>query len=410
MEFNLQEITLALSNTLDLVGANRSDHGKRVGYLATEMGRHLGWRDVMLRDLGIAATLHDFGLSSSRDFKNITGSMEPSQTHQHCEQGWLLMSSFYPYAHLAPLLLHHHTPWENFAQTNLPSETTALMSNLIFLADRIEVLSADCAEPSFLARTGQIREAISKQAGRLFAPNLVQAFLDLSRHAGFWLYLEPKYLEERIRLRLGKDDEVLDLPQIRQLAMLFGKIVDSKSPFTAEHSLGVGRLARFLGQLNHLPKRQVDLLEIAGYFHDIGKLRVPDDILDKPGALTDAERAVVYRHTFDTYQILNSVKGFWGISEWAAFHHETPIGSGYPFGVGDPILCLEAKIMAVVDIFQALAQERPYRVALPIEKILDILGDLAEKRQIDRSLVTIVAKHSAECLAIATQTGRPIQV
>lgn len=401
MEFNLEDICFALTDALDFVGTTHKNHGKRVSYLATEIGRHLGWSDAMLRDLGMAAILHDVGLSSTREYKTITSKMEMEGASVHCERGWLLMSSFYLFSNLAPLVLHHHTPWERLIHIDLPGKETAWMSNLIFLADRIDILSSRKPELTLLAHTESIRKDVDIRTGSLFSPELVKAFLALSLHEGFWLYLDEKYVESRLRPRISRASESLDLPQVKQLAKLFAKVVDSKSRFTAEHSLGVGRLSRLLGVFSSLPERQCDLIEVAGYLHDIGKLRVPDEILDKPGSLSEEERAVIRRHPFDTYQILNSVRGFWGISEWAAFHHETPKGSGYPFGIGNPLLCLEAKIIAVADIFQALTQERPYRSTIPMNRVIEIMDEMCHKHLLDRPMFGLLCSKLDECLVAA---------
>ena len=116
-----------------------------------------------------------------------------------------------------------------------------------------------------------------------------------------------------------------------RLAQIFARIVDDKSAFTAEHSVGVSRLACLLGRLAGLPAKDCELLEIAGLLHDVGKLCVPDEVLDKPGPLNEAELAVIERHTFETWQILRRIRAFDQVAEWASFHHESIAGNGYPF-------------------------------------------------------------------------------
>ena len=107
--------------------------------------------------------------------------------------------------------------------------------------------------------------------------------------------------------------------------------MDAKSPFTAEHSVGVSRLARFLAERLGVSIENCEKLEIAGLLHDLGKLRVPDEILEKPGRLDKRERKIINTHSYETFQILRNIRGFEEITRWAAYHHEEPDGSGYPF-------------------------------------------------------------------------------
>jgi len=189
------------------------------------------------------------------------------------------------------------------------------------------------------------------------------------------------------------------------MATIFAEIVDAKSPFTVEHSLGVSRLAKFIGDLVGLSEDKQNMLEVAGLLHDLGKLNVPDEILEKPGALSLEERMIMMRHSFESYQILSRIEGFEDISKWAAFHHEALSGKGYPFHKDKKGLSLEARIVAVADIFQALAQNRPYRNSLPKDEISNIMDDMVDRGHLDPQLVDLTKSNSEKCLQYATCVG-----
>jgi putative nucleotidyltransferase with HDIG domain len=182
---------------------------------------------------------------------------------------------------------------------------------------------------------------------------------------------------------------------------VFSVIVDAKSPYTRQHSDAVARLARYLGETMGLPQRSCELLELAGLLHDLGKLRIPDAFLDKPGKLTSQEYAIVRRHSFDTFNVLKNITGLEEVARWAAQHHERVDGSGYPYHLAKPDLSLEARIIAVADVFQALEQDRPYRSPLPGDEILAILKEEAETQKLDRGVVACVEAHFQECWEIA---------
>jgi uncharacterized domain HDIG len=108
-------------------------------------------------------------------------------------------------------------------------------------------------------------------------------------------------------------------------------VVDAKSPYADEHSQRVAHIARQLAADFGIDGVQLEQVEIAGLLHDIGKLRVSEDIINKQGSLTPTERATMHRHSYDTYRILQRVFDGSKIPVWAAFHHETLLGDGYPF-------------------------------------------------------------------------------
>ena len=186
------------------------------------------------------------------------------------------------------------------------------------------------------------------------------------------------------------------------MALIFVRIVDAKSPLTMQHSLGTARLARFLAYKAGLSKEVQDKMEVAGLLHDLGKLRVPNEILEKPGKLNREERSLIERHSFETYKILSGIKGLEDITLWAACHHETPDGQGYPFRLAGEDLTLEMRIIAVSDVFQALAQRRPYRPSLSAAEVLEMLRGFVGQRRLDGAVVEMIGHDLEQTWALAT--------
>jgi len=144
-----------------------------------------------------------------------------------------------------------------------------------------------------------------------------------------------------------------------------------------------------------------DKIEIAGLLHDLGKLRVPDEILDKPSQLDEHERNIINAHSFETFQILRGIKGFEEIAVWAGYHHEQPGGGGYPFHVQGDILPLEARILRVADIFQAMAQNRPYRAGLSKEQVLDFMRGLVAQGRVEPEIFAVLEACADEAMDAA---------
>lgn len=403
MQVDLWQLVYTLSDALDLVGVDDRYHGKRVAVMAVTVGEKLGWDRPALEMLFFGSLLHDSGVSSTRVHKQLVTELDWSGADEHCQRGEELLSGFSPLAHLTQLVRYHHTHWNDLTQKDLAKQT-ALLSNLIYLVDRVDALAARHYGQDLLLVRNRIRGTIGRYRDTFFAPELVEAFLSASVKEAFWLGLEPNHVKESATAwMLQPSLRQLESADVRQLAKIFASIVDAKSPFTAEHSMGVAQLSRWLAECAQLSPDTQDQLEIAGMLHDIGKLVVPDEILDKPGELDGPEKAVIRQHSFETYQILKQIRGFEEISGWAAYHHEALNGRGYPFHLGEDDLSIEARIVATSDVFQAMSQKRPYRPSLSPKKILRKMQYRVRAGRLDEDLVGIVENNLDACWQAATK-------
>lgn len=152
-------------------------------------------------------------------------------------------------------------------------------------------------------------------------------------------------------------------------------MVEMRDPYTTGHQQRVAELAVAIGRAMGLPEQTVYGLRLAGLVHDLGKIHIPAEILSKPGKLTKIEYEMIRTHPEAGYEILKNVDFLWPIAQTVLQHHERITGTGYPAGLkGDQIL-LEAKIIAVADVVEAISSHRPYRPALGIEAALKELRD-----------------------------------
>ena len=397
-KINLHEAVYSLSDALDLVGVTHIHHGKRVAYIAAECARFLHWPAPLMDQLFQAAILHDCGVSKTVVHQRLA-QMEWENDAEHCLRGAELLRDSPVLSPLADSILYHHTHWDALQHVALSDEQRRL-TNCIFMADRVDVqcLGSSDGESNILLLKDAIRARTDALRGSWFAPELVDAFLAVSHSEAFWFTLENEHVNGYVNHWIHKTHRVdIEFEQLRSLVRVFSYIVDAKSTFTREHSDGVANLARHIGGLFHLPQRTCEMLELAGLLHDLGKLRVPDHLLEKPGRLTTTEYADVQRHSFDTYNVLKNIHGFEDIALWAGQHHERVNGSGYPHHLRDQQLSLEARIVAVSDVFQALAQNRPYRQALTPQQIVAILDADVAAGKLDDAVVSKVKAHLQSC-------------
>lgn len=163
--------------------------------------------------------------------------------------------------------------------------------------------------------------------------------------------------------------------------------VDAKSRWTAGHSIRVTRYAVELAHAIGLTESEVEKVNISGLLHDLGKIGIPDAILDKPGKLTDEEWEIMKRHPIIGYEMLKDIWQFRGsILDGVLYHHERIDGKGYPFGLRGEEIPFTGRLLAVADGFDAMTSERPYRAGMPKEKALEVLTECAGT-QWDKELV-----------------------
>jgi len=422
---DLNEVVLALSDALDLVGTQVVQHGKRVAFMACACGRSLGLEERERDDLLLAAVLHDCGVSSSRLHRKLLDEdLSFEDARGHAEAGADLLALFQPLSRIAGIVRLHHTPWDSPARREAEPRA-ALLANLVFLADRVDALLQARRGHDPLLETDGIRRWVFARSGSEFAEEAVGAFLEASAAEAFWLTLEPHHLERALREEPRVDRRrTVPLAALHDLALLFARIVDGKSPFTAAHSTAVARLSALLGRLAGLDEETCVQLRIAGLLHDLGKLRVPDEVLEKAAPLDEGEFAAIERHAFETFQILRRVEPLREIATWAGYHHQGLRGKGYPFRLRAEEIPLPARLLAIADVFQALSQRRPYRGPLGAEEILGHLRRLVEAERLDPNGVDLVAANLAECFHAATldaagvaadgpralDAGRPVRV
>jgi len=158
---------------------------------------------------------------------------------------------------------------------------------------------------------------------------------------------------------------------LKDTIRVVGLTTEMRDPYTARHQERVTELACAIARKMRIPEQQIEGIHSAGLLHDIGKIAVPAEILTKPGKLNDLEFSLIRRHPQVAYDILKGIEFPWPIADIVLQHHERMNGSGYPNGLkGDEIL-LEARILAVADVVEAISSHRPYRAALGLDAALD---------------------------------------
>ncbi|HSG42734.1 MAG TPA: HD domain-containing phosphohydrolase [Anaerolineales bacterium] len=399
-ELSLLNIVLTISEAVDMVSPDLADHHSRVAYIVYRLADALGYSQDEKKTLTIAGAMHDIGVLSLNETRALT-KFEIETRPDHGEVGYLYLNSFGPLTKAGAIIRDHHVYWDYGAGEMFCGHAVMPDSHLIHLADRIAVLIDPGQD--VLTQVESIREKIVEQSGRMFVPRFVHAFLDIADKEFFWLDAVSPTVNWHLVHDGAWDVVSLDGTQFMELARLFCQIVDFKSPFTAAHSSGVAACAGMLGQFSGLSEAECNHLTTAGYLHDIGKLSVPLEILEKPDVLDDRETAVIRHHSYQTFKILQKIGLDESFRNWSAYHHERLDGSGYPFHVGASQLTPGCRIMAVADVFTALVEKRPYRSGLSRQEAMPILHKMTSRGWLDGDLVETVSENFDEMDAISQQ-------
>lgn len=194
-----------------------------------------------------------------------------------------------------------------------------------------------------------------------------------------------------------------NLASIEYVLFSLAKTVEAKDEYTQGHVERVSKLASALGKKMGLSEREMEALRYGGILHDIGKIGIPGNILNKPGPLNDGEWEVMKNHPVAGYNICLPLKKNLGSAlEVIRHHHEKLDGSGYPDGIKNEEISTTARIMAVVDIYDALVTDRPYRKGMPLEKAVEILKQEANNEKLDPAVVNYLIEFVGDVRQVDT--------
>ncbi len=406
----LAELVSALSYALDLTEGQPAGHGVRCCWIGMSIGRELGMTDAQLSDLYYMLLLKDVGCSSNaaricqlylgddlsikREFKLVDSSLAnvfgfvlkhtgmkaglaerfraifrialnggeivKELVETRCHQGADIARRMRFSDDVVQGILDLDEHWDGKGRPLGLAETAiSRFARIGIVAQVIDVFHTSAGPAAAL-------DEIRRRAGTWFDPAIVAGFEKVATPE-FWALLTDPELEGRIvamektRGFIPVDEDYLD-----DIAAAFAKVVDAKSPFTGGHSDRVALFSDLIAEELGFDADRRRTLKRAALLHDIGKLGVSNQVLDKPAKLDDAEWAEIKQHPAIGERILSHVTAFAPLARIAGEHHERLDGKGYPNGLGADDLGLETRIVTVADVFDALTAERPYRGAMPV--------------------------------------------
>lgn len=387
MTVNLSELLRCIATALDavegdLLGAT-TNHGKRIATLCIAMGEHLGMQRDELFALSTCALFHDSALTeyilSERPGKGKAYNMK-----LHCELGQRNVDALPLGKHVGGYVLYHHERADGKGPFGKKEDQFPVGAALIAISDMLDVqLHLQKLQPGKLP---QLKEEIAAQAGTRFtslAAASMLAVLDQDMLAS----LRDENIKDTIRKTSPKRIVDIHNESIQALAKITANIIDYKSKYTCTHSLSIANIAWWMAKQYQLNPELCTQVYLAGALHDLGKLFIPTEILEKPGKLTGEEFEVIKSHVWWTHEMLREVSGLESICRWASNHHEKLDGTGYPNGYKEEELDFLSRLMACTDIYVAVRESRPYHPERGHEEAMEILYTMAKQGKIDASIV-----------------------
>jgi putative nucleotidyltransferase with HDIG domain len=409
----------ALSTALDLTEGQLPGHSLRTCYLAMRLAEALGLTDAERETLFFAAFLKDAGCSSNAaavtrifgvDDITLKGrqstidrsiiayaafairnlpAAEPlplrlrrlikmglsGRTAQRaveqirCERGASIARKAGFGEAVASTVHDVHEHWDGGGNPRgLKGQAIDPMARILAACQGLDVFVSTKGRPDAI-------RVLAQRRGTWYDPDVAGALLDETSVGLLDDLAAPDLVGRTMSFEPDSVIRLSDDTAIDRIASSFADIVDAKSPYTGSHSKHVAELAEGVAIRMGLPPEDVIDVRRAGLLHDLGKLGVPNMILDKPGPLESEEFEIIKRHPELTLRILTQIPTFASVAELAACHHERLDGRGYFRGLTAPSIALGARIVAVADVWEALSADRPYRPAMPTDRALAIMRE-----------------------------------
>lgn len=377
-------LLLAFSYALDCVEKDyfktTSYHGKRVSYMCLLLGEYFQLNNQQLSDLVGCSILHDNGLTEY--YKQGDNIEEDEFLKIHCEVGEENLSYIPFFENIQHVILYHHEAIDGSGPFHKTVDEIPLYSQLIHIADWVDVHYdlQKISQEDYQDILMNIQQLKNKE----FSSQVVDAYLATMTYER--ITINNAQLEKYLRENVHNIYQDFTDSQMLAICQLFARIIDSKSPHTRSHSIGVASKASYMALYYEYSEEMMLKLFFAGAMHDVGKLVIDRDVLEKPAQLTDQEYTYMQTHAYYSYKILSDME-LGDITHWASFHHEKLDGTGYPFGKKAEDLDFIDRLMACCDIYQALTENRPYKDAMSHEKSIEIMRHMAMQNKIDSQIV-----------------------
>lgn len=377
-QYKYVDIIESLSYAFDLVDRDWSSHHHNVTQVALSIGKRLDLEDHEMNNLLFSALIHDIGKHTYFDFES------DSPENHHELKGYLVLKDFKPLRGVASIILNHHISYNNEKELSLPCYILSFADDFcMYMTDRNWV---------YEKRDLIVDELLIKEEKK-YHPKIKKLIQELTDNDEFWLEIAYHKGWEDIKGNLASLKYIKNDNTLLEFSRVISSLIDYRSSYTIGHSKSVSSIAKNLASKLDFDSTLIQELEAAGLLHDIGKIAIPRDTMEKENALSDIEFIKMKAHPYLANRILSSISGFHRISKWVSEHHERLNGQGYPFGINDNELSMGSKLLAACEFFVSLSEKRSYRDEISPNQVKSILLSQVKSGILDERIVHMILKN-----------------
>lgn len=414
---SIAELALATSLALDLAEGRSPGHAQRVCYIGLTIASHAGFDAKQTAGVFYGSLMHDLGvpfiapqltqrlgLDEDKIFSHPAnlldklmamlpeheGSAVCDLIASHAERGAESAEDLKLPAAAVTAIRSHHEHWDGSGTPSGASgKAIPVEARTIAIAHAAESVLG--AHASALSARHSLAAVCTRLAGTQLDKELTRVFEKIIRRDAFWL----AYYDDGLAELLAEARPAESHKRSRRITMDFGHtfadVIDAKCGYLPGHSARCADLAKKLALSARLEEGHADLVWWATLMRDVGHLGVPSRIMAKSDILSIEEMQLVQQHPMHSRMVVEALPGMAEVGRWVGMHHEWPDGKGYPESLSDSDIPLEAKIISVVDVFNALTSERPYRETLDEDGAFEVIQG-ASGSQLDSDLVGLLRK------------------
>ncbi len=381
MKINERTLVEGLSYALDVAEKSHFSHAKHVAYIAFKIGKELDFTTEELKDLYFISLLHDIGANQPYAIETH----KANEVGNHCIVGRDFILELPIKKELAEYIYYHHEYYDGAGPFGLKGSEIPTVSQIICLSNAFELRFGNVTNLDF-----DVMDSILKwiDTNRVhYDPKIIAVFEKLIDKETILLDYFNYDFNSIVKNKINVIGNELDDDEIIAYAFALSKIIDKRSNFTYRHSIQIAEVVSKVAVSLGYDEDTRCKMYVAALLHDIGKLAIPNNIIEKPGKLDVYERFEINKHSYYTRWILQQIEGIEDVVEFASNHHEKLNGEGYPKQLTAEYLGEPDRIITICDIYQALTEDRPYKEPMQIEKVWSIIDSMVEKGELDGGLV-----------------------
>lgn len=363
----------AVSRILRKIDYRLVEHGERVAYIAEKIAEY-GNLPVDKKTLYMLCLFHDVGAYKTEEVGSML-EFETKEEWNHSIYGYMFLKYMTPLKESAKAVLYHHYSWKNLCGIKTSYKEYAA---LIHIADRAEI--------ALSAEEGSLFENMLNNKDLMFNPDYIKIMKECYKDSKFLKSLSDGTYKSDCK-RIYKDLKFSAREELKYLKMVI-YVIDFKSENTITHLINIVSIALNIGKHFCLSKKELQNIYYGSLFHDVGKIAIPYNILEKSGKLSSDEMRTMKTHVEETENVIRGVVSD-EICDIAVRHHEKLDGSGYPRGLKESEITFSQRIVAVSDILSALCSRRSYKEPFSKDKTIGIIKEMSEK-QLDKKVCDYV--------------------